>query len=218
MADYKIWLPFQLSPGSEIIGLEDAAPGEVLGYPAQLQGNRPHYVLMVRGLGSEVEANALLDRVGAGLLWAATEHPMGMGIKFSLEQQTVVYARDPREAAENIRRTIHPDAVLGLVDAIIDGGRTAIFPDHKAVYQVLGGELSGCPKRARPESIFSHISKGAALPNAVIFATDRKLRLGFEVYCLSHFDSTEPARFLTLCTALEVLALRLVPPNISKSL
>jgi hypothetical protein len=30
--------------------------------------------------------------------------------------------------------------------------------------------------------------------------------LAFGLYCLSHFETTEPARFLTLCTALEVFA------------
>jgi hypothetical protein len=147
MADgYVIWLPFQLSPGYEITGVEDAAQGNVLGHPAQLRGNQLGYVLTVRELGSEPEAEALLDRLGAGLLRAATER--AVGIKFSLELQTVVYPPDPHEAGENIRKTIQPDLV-GPVDAIIDGDRTAVFRDHIKVYQVLMGKLSGV-RRANP--------------------------------------------------------------------
>ena len=57
------------------------------------------------------------------------------------------------------------------------------------------------------EQYFADISAGAGLPNAELIVRSRpKLKLGAELYSLSHFQTSESARFVTLCSSLEVLA------------
>jgi hypothetical protein len=56
------------------------------------------------------------------------------------------------------------------------------------------------------QQYFADISAGASLPNAELIVHTPKLKLGSDLYNLSHFQTSDFARFATLCTALEALA------------
>lgn len=197
---YTVWLPFALPEGREISGLAKPMAGLIEGFATELEKLRHgYYALKVSGLPTEADAGQMLKKLGAGLLWTALEQPIGL--KFDLTPQRMFYSEDPIKAGKNV---FGPDSKRR-VDTIVDASAPAVYLDGKATARVEAGKVSVLLSTGG-DVIFEKVKAGVSIPNPIAAITDQRLRLAVDLYCLSHFQVSEFARFLALCTALEAVA------------
>ena len=197
---YAVWLPFAVPEGREFIGLAEPLIGRIEDLPAELEAlRRDYYALKVSGLPTESAAHVMLKKLGAGLLWAALDQPIGL--KFDLEPQRMFYSEDPIKVGKNL---FGPDSKRR-VDVIVETSAPAIYLDGKQTARVQAGKVTALLSTPI-QIIFDRIRTGVSLPNPVAAVEDERLRLAIDLYCLSHFQVSEFARFLALCTALEAVA------------
>lgn len=176
---YTVWLPFSL-PNEQVIDVAEAPRrGTLSGFQAMLLRTAACYVLEVSGIPSLDDARAFLKRLETGLLWAATMSRFGVRLSNAAPRHIDGHGRV---------RCDTPAIYKGARPAL--GGRTR-------------GTLSGL---RQPEPFLEWISEGAALPCSEGLAGDAKLALALDLYCMSHFEATPAARFVTLFTALEAVA------------
>jgi hypothetical protein len=199
---YTVWLPFELATGMEITLPEGTASGNALGYAARLIKRNSRYALELTGVPSADEAAVVLKRLCVGLLWTMLEQMTG--IKFSYHPENFEYFDDPVKAGENFAKVFKFSAVEP-VDAFIGSQAPAIYLSHKKIVRASGEDITMRLSYGR-ERFLNFIDQGASLNNFEKVLSDEKLRLAIELYGYSHFQVTPYARFLTLCTALEVIA------------
>ena len=125
-------LPFTLSPGKTIILSEGDHEAHIGKFECRLSGGESKYILKVYGLPDREMAVSFLQELGGGLLWARISTQTG--IHFDLSLDKVTYFKEPKVAARNI---FGPDTKR-IVDCIIDGGRTALFPSDKQTATLTG--------------------------------------------------------------------------------
>ena len=193
---YTIWVPFELAPNHDF-DLNEPVQFEVCGYPARLIKQLGHTGLQVEGLPGEDAARELLPKVNAGLLYAVVG--WGRALMFGWEPVPLVFKDgDPLIywILGGIDDTPHP----------FDASRTAIYPSDK---RFTDGRITIGMETSMPANGFVEtFQRGLVVPSLRDGVTDRKIRFGGELYCLSNFEASDRAKFLTLCTALEVLAPR----------
>ncbi len=203
---WTIHLPFTLSPGKTIIlseGNHEAHIGEL---ECRLSGGESTYILKVYGLPDREMAESFLQELGGGLLWARISTQTGIHFDLSLDKLT--YFKEPKVAARNI---FGPDTER-IVDCIIDGGRTAIFPSDKQTATITGYPPT-LSQGIRPEKFISALSEGTCSPNSRHIVANEKIRLASDIYSHSHFEASMKARFLGQMTVLEVLLERPQQPS-----
>ena len=198
---YAIWLPFELPEGKDFQNLDPPCEVEISGYKCILKKWMHFHILVVKGLPSQEAAQALVPRLGTGLLWAAIE--CGLGLKFNLDVKPVHYYADPDEAAKRLSKQGVP--VSGPVHGIFEGYHTVIYPDNKNIKTLMTGR-PGLTESSNPQNFSSAANEGIALFAADAIVSNPKLKMALDLYCLAHFQESAHARFLTLWTALEVLA------------
>ncbi len=199
---YAIWLPFKFESSYELKIPDGSLEVEVGGYPGTIQKAGSGYALLVEGLPTEGDAKTFLNNMGVGLLWAAVDK--GKGIAFSLELDRVYHSEDPVKTAENLFGSFGSPLSTTPVHGIHDGDKAAIILSNKNYKKIFAGSVTA-KISAGGEGFVSSVNEGLALPTAEAVMSNAKLNLAIETYCLSHFEASASARFLTLFTALEVL-------------
>lgn len=176
-----IYIPFQLAEGRDIQSLPFA--GEIDGCAVELKKNEPYYTLTVSRIPSEEAADARFAKLLAGLYWFAVDARTGLLVKPNLQQ--VRYTSD--------------------VQAVIDGGEPATWPENKQIVVMTGQQVNVILSHS-PSKFLEVIADGMRLVSPTLLQEDSKLRLGIDLYFLSHFRSSDFARFLVLCVVLETVA------------
>jgi hypothetical protein len=195
---YRLYVPFDLAEGRDI-GNPIPFKGEVGGYVAEIKRVEPHFAVLLEQIPSEQEAASQFEKLIVALYWVALEARCGVLLKSDLQE--VYFPMDPIQAAKNI----FGEGTDRRADVVIHGGDPAIWPDDKSHVTFTG---------LRPKVIVSYspsrfldmLNEGMKLRNAAAVLTASKLRLAIDLYCLSHFRSSDFARFLVLCTVLETAA------------
>jgi hypothetical protein len=199
---FTVRLPFQLAEGKRLTFPEGSLNHTFRAYSIELQEESGWYALYASGLPSEEEAHDVLRQLVMGLYWAAVEQ--GIGVSFRAAPQTLVLADDPAEAARNLSRSFgigFEDPVRGLSD----GDKPAIFRSDqniRKIYLSAGKVTVG----VQSDRFVSILLAGSKLGPFDRLKTEPKLKLALDLYCISHFEVSAGARFLTMCTALEVAA------------
>ena len=165
---------------------------------------RYFYSLTVGEFSSEAEATLWLSRLSVALLWMVLKFRVGLifestatGAMLQPEPVTIV----PGSLIEDIAQSVGWREVDGFYPA----DKTVIRPEHK---KLIRGEVgrptvtSGIGLR----NVVEALEEGLRYPTPDHALANRKLRLAFEIYASSFFESSRSARFLTLMMALETLA------------
>jgi hypothetical protein len=207
MDHYVLYLPFEFPINNDI---KEPLPyeGELGGYHVKIVKNAPYYALVIEGLESEESAILLFRRLIVALHWTAIE--MRTAVRLSQELQDVEYADDPVLTARNLNESMGLP-ITTVVDALIDGARPAIYMQEKMVRRLTGQPIS-VGLGYSPKNILDICNQGMDQPHRASIENPR-LKLALDLYSYSKFEVTGPARFLVLCTVLEVLA---PSPRISK--
>ncbi len=95
---WTIHLPFTLSPGKTISLLDGDHQSQIGQWKCCLSGGESSYTLKVFGLPDRDKAEAFVQRMGGGLLWARVSTQTG--IQFDLNLDKVKYFEDSKAAAE----------------------------------------------------------------------------------------------------------------------
>lgn len=198
---YTIWVPFELAPSHDF-DLDEPMEFEVCGYPSRLVRQLGHAGLSVEGLPDEDTARAVLPRVNAALLYAIVS--WGYSMRFEWEPVPVVYKEgDPLIYWEVSRIDPHPQP--------FNASRPVIHQSDKRLTDTqITVSLDG---KRPPHDFLEAFQRGLGEPGLRDGITDPALKLSGDLYVLSQFEASDNAKFLTLCTALEVLAPRLNRPE-----
>lgn len=194
---YTIWVPID-SPEGEGIVLDDPAQVDVNGNPGRLKKILGRPGLEITDLPSEEAARELLPKICAALLWAV----IGRGpiLSFGFEPVPLILKTgDPFLYWDK-----YPDSPFGKAEVPFDASRTTIYPSNKRVLPNQG--TATLSNQAYPEAFLDTFRNALTMEHLQERITDPKIKLSSELYILAHFESSERAAFLTLCTALEVLA------------
>lgn len=197
MTSHTLYFPFSLSEGKEI---KHSSNERAIGkFSASLGQCSPHYTLTLTGFESAEDAFGNLDKLKIALYWTALD--LGCGISFKPAVQECHYPKDPVQAA----KSFFGELTDRRAEVVFDGGDPAIWESSKKEIKV-----TAQPVRISiaydPTRFLKIFEEGFELPNNIVALSDPKLRLGIELYFLSHFKSSDFARFLVLFTALEAAA------------
>lgn len=202
MDRYILYLPFELPENQEI---KEPLPFDSLlkGYPVKIVKNTPYYALFVENVESKERAAELLPRLRSSLhLWAIEQFT---AIRVGAEVQDVQYVEDPALAAKNMREQGLFDG--DMLHALIDGARPAIYLQSKSVRR-LTGQPASFGLGFSPKNMMESCERSLSLPH-LSTENGRSLNLAIDIYSYAKFETSGSARFVILCTVLEVLA----PPS-----
>lgn len=197
--EYVLYFPFELPQECSI---SDTLPyrGILSGYSASIISNAPYYAIIVERIETAEAASVIFRRLSVALHLVAIELNVAVRLKNCL--QDVTYSNDPALAARNMKEQGFP--VGERLDALIDGARPAIYRQGQVVHR-----LTGQPASFRlgfsPKNIIAICEKSLALSLSTN-KIDSRVKLAIDVYCYGKFETSGPARFVLLCTVLEVLA------------
>jgi hypothetical protein len=197
-----LYLPFEIPENQEI---KEPLPFEGLlnGYPVKIEKNAPYYALVIENVESTDRAAELLLRLRNSLhLWAIEQLT---AVRVDAEAQDFQYVEDPALTAQNLKEQGLFDG--DFLDALIDGAMPAIYRQRKNVLR-LTGQRASLGLGFSPANILASCERSLSLP--LTSPEDRGyLDLAIDVYSYAKFETSGSARFIILCTVLEVLA----PPS-----
>lgn len=202
-AAYSVRIPITLAPGRTL----EIGEGVCFTYEhlhIEIVPERYFYSLTVGQFSAEAEARLWLSKLSAALLWMVLK--FRVGLIFESTATDVMLHPEPV--------TIAPGSLIGdiaqsvgwrEVDGFYHTDKTVIRPEHK---KLIRGEVG------RPTitsgiglgKVVEALEEGLRYPTPEHGLANHKLRLAFEIYASSFFESSQSARFLTLMTALETLA------------
>jgi Apea-like HEPN len=202
-AAYSIRIPITPAPGQKL----DIGEGVCFTYEhfhVEIVRERYFYSLTVGEFSSEAQGLLWLCKFSVALLWIVAK--LRLGLIFESTAEGMELFEEPITLAPNSPITDLAKSVGWRdVDGFYSADKTVIRPEHKKLIS----DLTGRPTVIIGTGFANFVEvleEGLryAKPNTVL--TDRKLRLAFEIYASSFFESSRSARFLTLMTALEAIA------------
>jgi hypothetical protein len=197
---YTLRFPFTIPAGREIAVTDSA--GELDGLKYRFVKRDRFYVLTLSGFPTAEAAQAYLKDIRACLLWVLLQTGIAADAVFELQQ--VAYTDDPMQAAANLSQSFNLE-VEGPVDALLDGGRPAVYSCEKRV-RILTGGLPSVILSTPCEVALRHLTEGLRIESGARIADNQKLLTAFDLYAAYFTESAPNARFLTLIMALETLA------------
>lgn len=195
---YCIYLPFQLAEGKEIA---NPLPfqGKIDSHPVEINRNGPYYAISFNRGESEKSAIEQFQKLIVGMYWFALETRSGVLMQQDLQE--VSFPSDPVQAAKNI----FGENTNRVVDVVIDGAWPAIWLHDRQHVKITAQPVKAVIS-CSPARLVQILNESMTLTNPVAVIENAKLKLALDLYCLSHFRSSDFARFLVLWTALEAAA------------
>ncbi len=191
---YAVWCPFKVAPTREI--KEAASTIEVCGYPASMERNMGYHVLVIRGIPSDSDAFELINKLPWSLRWASLQTDIGVDVIETVDKLTRF--DEPEKAGKRM-------GFDHAVDGVFQGNMICAFPEDQSIKKVTAGGV-GIMMSAPAEPFVAAVGEGVEViePSAV----DSRLKLATELFCMSEFEWSPQAKFLSLCIALEVASTR----------
>jgi len=200
---YTVRIPITPAPGRKL----EIGQGVCFTYEhfhIEIVPERYFYSLTVGEFSSEAEATLWLSKFAVALLWMVVK--LQLGLVFESTATEVKLEKEPIP--------IGPGCLIGDIaqsvgwrdaDGFYPADRTVIRPEHKKLIR----EELGRPTVSVGigfGNIIEVLEEGLRYSRPDNVLGNRKLRLAIEIYASSFFESSRPARFLTLMTVLEALA------------
>jgi hypothetical protein len=206
MSDKQFALRFPFRPGHQVTGEKGPVPVEAGEIRVTLELSPPYVVLRAEPFSSEEAAAEFLPRLWGALAWMSVD--LVTGFDAEMTPDPVTYADDPDKAAENLSRSFGLP-VDGPVHGLVNGNFPSILPLGKTIRTVTAGDVSVAVSRGR-EQVAESLAHGLRQPGTASAYADERLKTAIELFSDSDRESSLRSKFVTLISALEVLA----PPTL----
>jgi hypothetical protein len=197
---YRLRFPFRST--HEVTDFTSPIALRLSGIQASLQPHLPYVVLNLEGFESEsAAAEALPFAWGAVMLASVLA---GWGFQAETILDTVIYAKDPDRAAQNLYKSLGLP-ITGPLHGLVNGNLPAVLPVDKNIRYLTAGDVS--VRQSIPAGgIAPHLERALSHRDAGRAFADERLKLALELWSDYHKEYSLQAKFLTLVMALEVLA------------
>ena len=199
---YTVRLPFRVPPESRFVDLDAVSGVSFLGCHVSLTEVPPDHVLEIRGISTLEEAKAFMGRAYSGLMWAGLDWGIGIYVP-SLVPQHLHYFPDPIAVGKRFEKSFGLNT--GPIDTIIDKRQPSLISEKLRFRWLTGGEVR-VQLTHKLDQFVTLVNLGAEIDNDAKVQKSPKTRLALDLYSLSHFESSEFAKYVTRCTVIEILA------------
>ena len=199
---YTLRLSVKMQSESAIGGLESEPIIEVCDVRISFKQRGQILVLTAADFDSEQEAEAFLPRLKAGLWNLALEHNFAFAPTFA--RRDITPAEDPVAAARNLAASFGTDGAQS-VHGLGDEEGYTVFPSEENIrFLALG--VPTVHVTVGWSNAAQTLAAGISRPPNLAHHEDSDLVTALDLYLSSFYETSLRARFLTLMTALEVLA------------
>lgn len=196
---WKLRFPFR--PIDQVSGLQGRADIPWSGGTAYVELSDPYLVLSLEGFETEQAAQGALPYAWSVVALTSVRSRMGFSCIDQLD--TVVYAEDPDAAGANLERMGLRN--VGPVHGLVNGNWPAAVPVDKNIRYATAGDLT-VVTTSSADSLVDSMSNLLAHGDPTLLFHDERFRLAAELWMAHYQEKTSRAKFLTLVTAIEILA------------
>ena len=202
---YTLRLSVKMLGKTPINGLEAEPAIDVRGVRVTLKQRDRFLVLSASEFPTEADAVAFLPRLKGGLWNLALEHNIAF-IPF-FERRDITRHNDPYEAARNLAKSFgRPlDDPIQPVHGLTEEQGYTVFPSNENIKFLRMGDASIDVSTAWANAAQT-LAEGIEQVQVRASEENPNLATAIDLYLSSFYESSMRARFLTLMTALEVLA------------
>lgn len=198
---YTLRFPFRLPSSQQISDLITPGQRRINGLNWALYQKEPFYVLEVTGLASEAACHEYLPQLWSGFNWLLLQR--GFVADAPLKFDEAVYAKDPKEAARNLKKGLKL-CNKGLVHGLAGDNMPAAYPSDKNI-QFVGFRIPTIVIGAPAKHVFDFLAEGMSVRGSLPTVTDAKLQTGLDLLAAYWTEHSDNAKLLTLVLALESL-------------
>jgi hypothetical protein len=195
-------LRFPFRPVHQVTGEDDSIEIHSGETRVELSLSSPYVVLRVESFSTEEAAAAFIPRIWGAVAWMSVD--LSTGFTAEMTPDPVTYADDPDKAAENLSR-FAGRRIEGPVHGLVNGNFPSILPLGKTIRFATVGDVSLSVSRGR-EQVAASLAEGLRQPGTASAYADERLKTAIELFSDSDRESSLRSKFVTLISALEVLA------------
>jgi hypothetical protein len=200
VSEFALRFPFR--PSQKVTGEKGPIPVDAGEIQLTLELSPPYVVLRAEPFPSEEAAAEFLPRLWGAVAWMSVD--LVTGFAAEMTPDAVTYADDPDKAAENLSKSFGL-AIEGPVHGLVNGNFPSILPLGKTIRTITAGDASLIVSRGR-EQVAASLAEGLRVPGTATVYGDERLKTAIELFSDSDRESSVRSKFVTLISALEVLA------------